>query len=73
MHVHFFQLSTVKCLNNGYIGGRDLVVCWEVVPILEVDLSATPINPKVESVDGCGLQYVESATFTTDLRWSNIE
>ena len=29
-------------------------------PYFEVDLQATPFNPKVESIEGCGLQEVES-------------
>ena len=30
-------IATVEPLKKGHIGGRDLVLCWEVIPILEVD------------------------------------
>ena len=32
-------LLTVGPLNNGHIGSRDLVLCWEVIRILEGPLS----------------------------------
>ena len=38
---------TVELPNNGHIGGGSLVHYREVVPISEIRLQATPLNPEV--------------------------
>ena len=40
-------LATSLPLNNGHIGGKAVIHCREVVPILEVGWPATPLNPEV--------------------------
>ena len=37
LYIAYMYVFTVKTLNSGHIGGRTLVHCREVVPILEVD------------------------------------
>ena len=66
---------TVEPPNNGHIGGRNLVLYWEVVSISEVDYQATPLNPEVESIEGCGFQEVNSMmnTFRANTSWSKFK
>ena len=66
-HTSHYHEYTVELPNNGHIGSRDLVLCREVV--LTWRLTSKPhLNPKVESIEGCGLRVVESVISSRHVR-----
>ena len=67
MNISAKIITTVEPLNNGYIGGKNLVLCWEVVPFLEVALKIIVfiiqnIIPKVCSRCECTLKLLIPAS-----------
>ena len=59
---HNYCPYTVELPNNGHTVGAGICPLYGGCSYSEDDLHVTPLNPKVESVEWCGMWEVESVT-----------